>query len=335
LWLVFGALVLTAGGRIALTPVLKGQIRRELDRRTGNGAVTFRDLDVFLFPPSFTFKDVAARGPAGDTVQIDRVELHMDSLRELRAAVPRVRARLVRPQLQIAAAANDKKGAGEDLSRILNALPPAQIEVASVVNGTVRSTTAALGRPVLAGITGDIEGINTGGVQVGAGTWQIWCDARIADGDAMHTVMNGKANGSWQGRLTIVEAAAESDATQVPIVVDANVKGTAASTRASVHVSWTGTVVPVTLADARLRAVDDRWPASKMVVNDVQEGPSTVGQSLDIVLMEGDETNELSRSHPLKEIEAVVGVVRLSNAVVLPPPAGLAALVEWPISPDE
>src|ERR1044071_8035193 len=88
-WLLGIAALAIVAGRIALTPYLMKWVRSELDHRAGAGVVTFRDLDVYLFPPTFVFKEVAVRPPGtGESLELARAEIHAASWRELREPLP-------------------------------------------------------------------------------------------------------------------------------------------------------------------------------------------------------------------------------------------------------
>jgi hypothetical protein len=335
-WLLVVLIVPLVVGRIVLTPLVQEAIRQHLDRSHGPGVVSFRDLDIFLFPPSFLFKDVAIHGGApgggsGDDLVVDRLEVHVASLRELVAPVPRVRLRMVRPRLQLHPGAHD-------LERVARALPTARVEVTGFEGGSINaptSETKADGKAILDGMNGDIEGIATG-AEVGRGGWQIWADGRLFERSPFHAFVKLEPTGAWQGTVTLQENPRPSLATttstaNLAMSVDARFRGLNARIQAKIHAGWAGETPPRVVAEDMLRALPESWPGVTLIPVELKAGPASVGQSVDLVA-ETDASKVDARLRAFDLVGLLINMLRLTNQAVLPPPAGMATLTETPDS---
>ena len=330
-WLLGVVAVAAVAGRIALTPYLMKRVHSELDRRAGAGVVTFRDLDVYLFPPTFVFKDVAVRPTGtGESLDVPRAEVHVASWRELRQPLPMVRVRLDRPALRM-------MPGGRGLETIARGLPAARVEVATIAEGTVGNGAATTGRPVMERISGEIEGLATGS-EVGRVKWQFWGDASLLGVDPVHVVIGGEPNGSWQATV----AGRQSDASATPpaaVALDGHASGNASRARGLVHLTWTTAAAPVALSGERSRSLEERWPPTNLRLVEVRRvsdadgaGESDPaerkeGGSTDAVI-DGDGAGAPETDRLGLAVGLVVGMVRLGNRAVAEPPPGLAALGE-------
>ena len=206
LWLVAIFVVIPLlVGRVALNPLLVRAVRHHLSTTSHVAAATFSDLDVFLFPPSFTFRDVVVRGPSGEKLEVDRLEVHLTSLRELRASVPHIRLRMVHPQLALV------PGAG-DIARWMRTLPSARVDVTGVEKGSLSNATNREGLPLFQDIKGEFEGLEVGAPLAGGPTptsarakdggpilqWQIWLDAKLDASDPFHAIVKVQPDGVWR-----------------------------------------------------------------------------------------------------------------------------------------
>jgi hypothetical protein len=330
-WLLGLALVGVIAGRIALTPLMMKWVRGELDRRAGAGVVTFRDLDLYLLPPTFVFKEVTVRpSGGGESLELARAEVHVASWRELREPLPMVRVRFDRPVLRMMPG---EKG----LETIARALPAARIEVATIAGGTIGNGAATAGRPVMERIAGEVEGLATGS-EVGRAKWQFWGDVSLLGVDPVHVVVGGEPNGSWQATVAGRQADASGTAPPPALSFDGHASGNASRARGLVHLSWTTAAPPVALAGERSRSLDERWPPTNLrllevrrVSADAPADPEAAdrkeGGSTDAVVDgEGVVTSETNRIG--LAVGLVVGMVRLGNRAIAAPPPGLAALGE-------
>lgn len=336
-WLLGIAAVAVVAGRIALTPFLMKRVRAELEQRAGAGVVTFRDLDLYLFPPTFVFKDVAVRPPGtGESLDLARAEIHVASWREFREPLPMVRLRLDRPVLRMVPG-------GKGLEALARALPAARVEVATIGGGTIENGAATAGRPVMERVTGEVEGLATGS-EVGRAKWQFWGDVRLLGTDPVHVVVGGEPNGSWQATVAGRQADAAGSAAAAALSFDGHASGNTGRARGLVHLSWTTAAAPVALSGERSRSLDERWPPTSLRLLEVRRAPDAgspadtdaaeakQGGATDAVI-DGDgagpETNRVSLA-----VGLVVGMVRLGNRAIAAPPPGLAVLGEQPSEHD-
>ena len=323
-WLLGGVVVALVAGRIALTPLLINHFRQQLDQRTGNGAVTFRDLDVYLFPPTFVFRDVDVRlgGGAGESLQVPRVEIHAPSWRSLAQPAPVLRVRLERPALRLVSGS-------QDLERIARALPAARIEVASVSGGSVGNRSAPDGRPVIERITGELEGLASG-TEVGKAKWQFWGDGHLLGLDPIHVVVGGDLAGALRASLSGRQADAHAG-TAGPgpaFTFEGDAGGSAGRVRGSMRIRWSSDEVPTGLSQDRARTLDERWPGTELQLGEVKPGLAAgSGGALDVVL-DGAAPSVPPVDRAAQAVGLVVGMVRVSNRALAMPVNGLAALGE-------
>jgi hypothetical protein len=320
-------------GRIALTPLVQTAIRQHLNRLHGVAVVSFRDLDIFLFPPSFTFKDVTIQGGgtagSGDGLVVDRLEVHVASLQELMAASPRIRLRMVRPQMRLHPGA-------QDLERLARALPTARAEVTSVEGGSITVAAGGGDKVILESVSGDIEGLATG-AEVGSGGWQIWVDGRLLERNPIHAFVKLEPTRAWQATVTLQENPGPTLGAKGPVPlalsVDSRVRGSGGRIEAKTHVSWAGESAPRVVAEDMLRALPETWAGVNLVPIGLKAGLASVGQSVDLVAETDASKADAPKFRAFDVVGLIVNLLRLANQAVLPPPAGMATLTETGESP--
>lgn len=331
-WLVMTLVVVPLlVGRVMLNPLLERLIRHRLGSLQTIAAASFSDLDVFLFPPSFTFRDVIVRGPSGEGLEVDRLEIHLATLGDLRSAEPHLRARLVHPTLRLV------PGAG-DLERWARALPTARFDVTGVENGSVAgaSNVGGDGRAFLQALSGDIEGLATGSALGAAGVgWQTRMDGRLDGTDPLHLLFRGEPSGAWQATLTVQQRSESGPPSGGgPITIDVRAKGQGDRVRAAMNVSWPGSEVPVAVAQnridriGRIGRVAGSWPTGGLSVAELRAGAGGTGQSLQVVAVSAGDGAPAAALKPFDIAALALELQRLANQALLPPPPGMAALTE-------